>query len=148
VEPGQPSREDAAVPGAALTCSRGRAAGLGSHLRTGLGDLAVAVRLAARSHLPDGGDRLYCVYQSTVLLFFENYTGVQVLLYGDLPKNKETMIYLAKHQSTVDWWLLISWPSGRMPAVTCAEGWVGVASAVRLLLCSAWRNLCKAKCHI
>ncbi|ELR62830.1 1-acyl-sn-glycerol-3-phosphate acyltransferase epsilon, partial [Bos mutus] len=46
-------------------------------------------------------DRLYCVYQSMVLFFFENYTGI--LLYGDLPKNKENIIYLANHQSTVDW---------------------------------------------
>ncbi|KAB1257615.1 1-acyl-sn-glycerol-3-phosphate acyltransferase epsilon [Camelus dromedarius] len=115
-------------------------------------------------------DRLYCIYQSMVLFFFENYTGVQVrlclpsaparrtcrpslplaaaftllstsyyfefavtlltiledsefapvgglgegnrekpgppfklvsiLLYGDLPKNKENIIYLANHQST------------------------------------------------
>ncbi|XP_062054826.1 1-acyl-sn-glycerol-3-phosphate acyltransferase epsilon isoform X3 [Lepus europaeus] len=48
-------------------------------------------------------DRLYCVYQNMVLFFFENYTGVQILLYGDLPKNKENIIYLANHQSTVDW---------------------------------------------
>ncbi|XP_054576176.1 1-acyl-sn-glycerol-3-phosphate acyltransferase epsilon isoform X1 [Eptesicus fuscus] len=48
-------------------------------------------------------DRLYCVYQSMVLFFFENYTGVQILLYGDLPKNKENIIYLANHQCTVDW---------------------------------------------
>lgn len=48
-------------------------------------------------------DRLYWVYQSMVLFFFENYTGVQILLYGDLPKNKENIIYLANHQSTVDW---------------------------------------------
>uniref|UniRef100_A0A8D1Z0P9 Phospholipid/glycerol acyltransferase domain-containing protein n=1 Tax=Sus scrofa TaxID=9823 RepID=A0A8D1Z0P9_PIG len=48
-------------------------------------------------------DRLYCIYQSMVLFFFENYTGVQILLYGDLPKNKENIIYLANHQSTVDW---------------------------------------------
>ncbi|XP_042555797.1 1-acyl-sn-glycerol-3-phosphate acyltransferase epsilon [Dipodomys spectabilis] len=48
-------------------------------------------------------DRLYCVYQSMVLFFFENYTGVQILLYGDLPKNKENVIYLSNHQSTVDW---------------------------------------------
>ena len=44
-------------------------------------------------------DRLCCVYQSMVL-FFENYTGVQILLYGDLPKNQENIIYLANHQST------------------------------------------------
>ncbi|XP_049646570.1 1-acyl-sn-glycerol-3-phosphate acyltransferase epsilon [Suncus etruscus] len=48
-------------------------------------------------------DRLYCVYQSMVLFFFEHYTGVQILLYGDMPKNKENVIYLANHQSTVDW---------------------------------------------
>ncbi|XP_062959598.1 1-acyl-sn-glycerol-3-phosphate acyltransferase epsilon isoform X1 [Cynocephalus volans] len=48
-------------------------------------------------------DRLYCIYQSMVLFFFENYTGVQILLYGDLPKNKENIIYIANHQSAVDW---------------------------------------------
>ncbi|KAI5943817.1 1-acyl-sn-glycerol-3-phosphate acyltransferase epsilon isoform X1 [Manis javanica] len=48
-------------------------------------------------------DRLYRTYQSMVLFFFENYTGVQILLYGDLPENKENIIYLANHQSTVDW---------------------------------------------
>uniref|UniRef100_A0A8C9AAM7 1-acylglycerol-3-phosphate O-acyltransferase 5 n=1 Tax=Prolemur simus TaxID=1328070 RepID=A0A8C9AAM7_PROSS len=48
-------------------------------------------------------DRLYSVYQRMVLFFFENYTGVQILLYGDLPENKENIIYLANHQSTVDW---------------------------------------------
>ncbi|XP_037669142.1 1-acyl-sn-glycerol-3-phosphate acyltransferase epsilon isoform X2 [Choloepus didactylus] len=48
-------------------------------------------------------DRLYCIYQSMVLFFFENYTGVQILLYGDFPKNKENIIYLSNHQSTVDW---------------------------------------------
>lgn len=48
-------------------------------------------------------DRLYCVYQSAVLFFFEHYTGAQILLYGDLPKHKENIIYLSNHQSTVDW---------------------------------------------
>ncbi|KAM3851035.1 1-acyl-sn-glycerol-3-phosphate acyltransferase epsilon [Vipera latastei] len=33
-------------------------------------------------------DRLYTVYQSMVLFFFENYTGVQIILYGDLPKRE------------------------------------------------------------
>ncbi|MBZ3888145.1 1-acyl-sn-glycerol-3-phosphate acyltransferase epsilon [Sciurus carolinensis] len=31
--------------------------------------------------------RLYWVYQNMVLIFFENYTGVHILLYGHLPKN-------------------------------------------------------------
>uniref|UniRef100_H2UM68 1-acylglycerol-3-phosphate O-acyltransferase 5 (lysophosphatidic acid acyltransferase, epsilon) n=1 Tax=Takifugu rubripes TaxID=31033 RepID=H2UM68_TAKRU len=48
-------------------------------------------------------DRLYCIYQSTVLFFFENYTGVEVVLYGDIPKNKENIVYLSNHQCTVDW---------------------------------------------
>lgn len=48
-------------------------------------------------------DRLYCVYQSAVLFFFVHYTGAQILIYGDLPKNKENIIYLANHRSTVDW---------------------------------------------
>ncbi|XP_001381579.1 1-acyl-sn-glycerol-3-phosphate acyltransferase epsilon [Monodelphis domestica] len=48
-------------------------------------------------------DRFYTIYQSMVLFFFENYTGVQVKLYGDLPKHKENIIYLSNHQCTVDW---------------------------------------------
>ncbi|XP_012861376.2 1-acyl-sn-glycerol-3-phosphate acyltransferase epsilon [Echinops telfairi] len=48
-------------------------------------------------------DRIYSIYQNMVLFFFENYTGVQILLYGDLPQNKENIIYISNHQSTVDW---------------------------------------------
>ncbi|KAM4599977.1 1-acyl-sn-glycerol-3-phosphate acyltransferase epsilon [Fundulus diaphanus] len=48
-------------------------------------------------------DRLYCIYQSMVLFFFENYTGVEIVLYGDIPKNKENVIYLSNHQCTADW---------------------------------------------
>ncbi|KAG8124181.1 putative 1-acyl-sn-glycerol-3-phosphate acyltransferase epsilon protein [Naja naja] len=48
-------------------------------------------------------DRLYTIYQSMVLFFFEHYTGVQIMLYGDLPKNKENVIWISNHQSTVDW---------------------------------------------
>ncbi|XP_058033216.1 1-acyl-sn-glycerol-3-phosphate acyltransferase epsilon-like [Ahaetulla prasina] len=48
-------------------------------------------------------DRLYTIYQSMVLFFFENYTGVQIILYGDLPKNKENVVCISNHQSTVDW---------------------------------------------
>ncbi|MEE6476638.1 hypothetical protein FKM82_011154 [Ascaphus truei] len=49
-----------------------------------------------------GDDQLYTVYQSMVLFFFQHYTGVQIILYGDLPK-KENIIYLSNHQCTVDW---------------------------------------------
>ncbi|KAM3862648.1 1-acyl-sn-glycerol-3-phosphate acyltransferase epsilon [Diretmus argenteus] len=48
-------------------------------------------------------DRLYCIYQSMVLFFFENYTGVEIVIYGDIPKNKENVVYLSNHQCTVDW---------------------------------------------
>ncbi|KAF7246831.1 1-acyl-sn-glycerol-3-phosphate acyltransferase epsilon [Varanus komodoensis] len=50
-------------------------------------------------------DRLYTIYQSMVLFFFENYTGVQVrvIIYGDLPKTKENVVYMSNHICTVDW---------------------------------------------
>uniref|UniRef100_A0A8C8SD98 1-acylglycerol-3-phosphate O-acyltransferase 5 n=1 Tax=Pelusios castaneus TaxID=367368 RepID=A0A8C8SD98_9SAUR len=48
-------------------------------------------------------DRFYTIYQSMVLFFFERYTGVQIIIYGDLPKNKENIVYLSNHQCTVDW---------------------------------------------
>lgn len=48
-------------------------------------------------------DHINSVYQSMVVFFFEQYTGAQILVYGDLPKNKENVIYLANHRSTVDW---------------------------------------------
>uniref|UniRef100_A0A2D4HJB4 Phospholipid/glycerol acyltransferase domain-containing protein n=1 Tax=Micrurus lemniscatus lemniscatus TaxID=129467 RepID=A0A2D4HJB4_MICLE len=48
-------------------------------------------------------DRLYTIYQSMVLFFFEHYTGVQIILYGDLPKNKENVVWISNHQCTVDW---------------------------------------------
>lgn len=49
-----------------------------------------------------GDDRLYNIYQSMVLFFFQHYTGVQVVIYGQLPK-KENILYLSNHQCTVDW---------------------------------------------
>ncbi|KAF7648341.1 hypothetical protein LDENG_00158290, partial [Lucifuga dentata] len=48
-------------------------------------------------------DQLYSIYQSMVLFFFENYTGVEIFIYGDIPKNKENVIYLSNHQCTADW---------------------------------------------
>ncbi|XP_006004807.1 1-acyl-sn-glycerol-3-phosphate acyltransferase epsilon isoform X2 [Latimeria chalumnae] len=48
-------------------------------------------------------DRLYHIYQSMVLFFFESYTGVEVIIYGDLPEGKENVVYLSNHQCTVDW---------------------------------------------
>ncbi|XP_028676318.1 1-acyl-sn-glycerol-3-phosphate acyltransferase epsilon [Erpetoichthys calabaricus] len=48
-------------------------------------------------------DFIYSIYQSMVLFFFENYTGVEVIVYGDIPKRKENVVYLSNHQCTVDW---------------------------------------------
>ncbi|KAJ6665911.1 hypothetical protein lerEdw1_001383 [Lerista edwardsae] len=48
-------------------------------------------------------DRLYIIYQSMVLFFFENYTCVQIILYGNLPKTKENVVCISNHQCTVDW---------------------------------------------
>ncbi|XP_030627690.1 1-acyl-sn-glycerol-3-phosphate acyltransferase epsilon [Chanos chanos] len=56
---------------------------------------------ARRYHAVD--DYLYSYYQSMVLFFFENYTGVEIIIYGNIPKNKENVVYLANHQSTADW---------------------------------------------
>nr|XP_046210229.1 1-acyl-sn-glycerol-3-phosphate acyltransferase epsilon-like isoform X2 [Oncorhynchus gorbuscha] len=47
-------------------------------------------------------DHLYNIYQSLVLFFFENYTGVEIVIYGDVPKKKENVVYLSNHQCT-DW---------------------------------------------
>ncbi|XP_016311450.1 1-acyl-sn-glycerol-3-phosphate acyltransferase epsilon-like [Sinocyclocheilus anshuiensis] len=48
-------------------------------------------------------DRVYSVYQSMVLFFFENYTGVEIVIYGNIPKKKENVVYVSNHQSTADW---------------------------------------------
>ncbi|XP_028843920.1 1-acyl-sn-glycerol-3-phosphate acyltransferase epsilon [Denticeps clupeoides] len=48
-------------------------------------------------------DRMYTAYQSMVLFFFEHYTGVEIVVYGDIPKMKENVVYLSNHQSTADW---------------------------------------------
>ncbi|XP_039595027.1 1-acyl-sn-glycerol-3-phosphate acyltransferase epsilon [Polypterus senegalus] len=48
-------------------------------------------------------DFIYSIYQSMVLFFFENYTGVEVIVYGEIPKRKENVVYLSNHQCTVDW---------------------------------------------
>ncbi|XP_018020939.1 1-acyl-sn-glycerol-3-phosphate acyltransferase epsilon isoform X2 [Hyalella azteca] len=53
-----------------------------------------------------GDDHLYSMYQRLVLFFFETCTGVEVVMYGDsedLLTKKETVLYFANHQSTVDW---------------------------------------------
>ncbi|XP_018121052.1 1-acyl-sn-glycerol-3-phosphate acyltransferase epsilon isoform X2 [Xenopus laevis] len=49
-----------------------------------------------------GDDRLYTLYQSMVLFFFQHYTGVEIIIYGDLP-TKENILYISNHQCTVDW---------------------------------------------
>ncbi|XP_056148414.1 1-acyl-sn-glycerol-3-phosphate acyltransferase epsilon [Lampris incognitus] len=48
-------------------------------------------------------DQLYSIYQSMVLFFFEKYTGVEIVVYGEIPKKKENVVYLSNHQCTADW---------------------------------------------
>lgn len=48
-------------------------------------------------------DQVYSIYQSMVLFFFENYTGVEIVIYGDIPKKKENIVYISNHQCTADW---------------------------------------------
>ncbi|XP_067092463.1 1-acyl-sn-glycerol-3-phosphate acyltransferase epsilon isoform X2 [Osmerus mordax] len=48
-------------------------------------------------------DNIYSIYQSMVLFFFENYTGVEIVIYGDMPKKKENVVYISNHQCTADW---------------------------------------------
>ncbi|XP_063613016.1 1-acyl-sn-glycerol-3-phosphate acyltransferase epsilon-like isoform X4 [Penaeus indicus] len=53
-----------------------------------------------------GDDKLYSLYQRLVLFFFETCTNLEVVLYGDAVdalKKRESVLYLANHQSTVDW---------------------------------------------
>ncbi|KAK7082972.1 hypothetical protein SK128_001968 [Halocaridina rubra] len=53
-----------------------------------------------------GDDKLYSLYQRLVLFFFETCTRIEVVLYGDaldVIKKRESVLYLANHQSTVDW---------------------------------------------
>ncbi|XP_071451205.1 1-acyl-sn-glycerol-3-phosphate acyltransferase epsilon-like isoform X1 [Hetaerina americana] len=53
-----------------------------------------------------GDDITYSIYQRLVLFFFHHCTGLQVYFYGDTEevfKKKETVLYIANHQSTVDW---------------------------------------------
>ncbi|XP_042214628.1 1-acyl-sn-glycerol-3-phosphate acyltransferase epsilon-like isoform X3 [Homarus americanus] len=49
-----------------------------------------------------GDDKLYSLYQRLVLFFFETCTRTQVVVYGDADalKKKESVLYLANHQST------------------------------------------------
>lgn len=51
-------------------------------------------------------DTVWGTFQRVVEFFFEHYTGVEVILYGDAEdclSKKENVIYLSNHQSTLDW---------------------------------------------
>jgi lysophosphatidate acyltransferase len=53
-----------------------------------------------------GDEVLYSLYQRLVLFFFENCSGVEVVLYGDTDKileRPENVILISNHQCTVDW---------------------------------------------
>ncbi|XP_070557127.1 1-acyl-sn-glycerol-3-phosphate acyltransferase epsilon-like [Ptychodera flava] len=50
-------------------------------------------------------DVMYSCYQRMVVFFYEHYTGLEVVLYGDVDclEKKENVIYICNHQSTIDW---------------------------------------------
>ncbi|XP_077991776.1 1-acyl-sn-glycerol-3-phosphate acyltransferase epsilon-like [Glandiceps talaboti] len=50
-------------------------------------------------------DVFYSNYQRLVVFFYEHYTGLEVVLYGDVDalNKKESVIYICNHQSTIDW---------------------------------------------
>ncbi|XP_022089661.1 1-acyl-sn-glycerol-3-phosphate acyltransferase epsilon-like [Acanthaster planci] len=50
-------------------------------------------------------DCLWGTYQRLVEFFFENYTGTEVVLYGDVEAldRSENVIYMCNHQTTMDW---------------------------------------------
>ncbi|XP_064642316.1 1-acyl-sn-glycerol-3-phosphate acyltransferase epsilon-like [Lineus longissimus] len=51
-------------------------------------------------------DSFYSFYQRLVLFYYEHYTGIQLVLYGDaeeIMKKKENIVYMSNHQCTVDW---------------------------------------------
>nr|XP_054772837.1 1-acyl-sn-glycerol-3-phosphate acyltransferase epsilon-like [Lytechinus pictus] len=51
-------------------------------------------------------DTVWATYQRVIEFFFEHYTGVEVILYGDAEEclsKKENVVYLSNHQTTLDW---------------------------------------------
>lgn len=51
-------------------------------------------------------DTVWGTYQRFIEFFFEHYTGVEVILYGESEEclsKKENVVYLSNHQSTLDW---------------------------------------------
>lgn len=50
-------------------------------------------------------DKIWGTYQRLIEFFFEHYTGVEVILYGDVEHlaKGESVIYMSNHQSTTDW---------------------------------------------
>uniref|UniRef100_H2YXC2 Phospholipid/glycerol acyltransferase domain-containing protein n=1 Tax=Ciona savignyi TaxID=51511 RepID=H2YXC2_CIOSA len=50
-----------------------------------------------------GEDFLWGSYQKVIVFFFEHMTGVEILISGDMPKEKENNILICNHQCTMDW---------------------------------------------
>ncbi|XP_072181465.1 1-acyl-sn-glycerol-3-phosphate acyltransferase epsilon-like [Diadema setosum] len=51
-------------------------------------------------------DTVWATYQRLVEFFFEHYSGVEVILYGeaeDCLSKKENVVYVSNHQTTLDW---------------------------------------------
>jgi lysophosphatidate acyltransferase len=68
----------------------------------------VSLPLPARVY--ERGDELfYTLYQSMIVFFFENVSGVEFVFHGDqLPEKGENVIYMTNHQCAVDWLIVNS----------------------------------------
>lgn len=46
---------------------------------------------------------IWAWYQNLTVFFFEQCTGVNLKICGDIPKVKENVVFMCNHQSTMDW---------------------------------------------
>ncbi|ELT96978.1 hypothetical protein CAPTEDRAFT_217174 [Capitella teleta] len=70
------------------------------------GSWRMATALLPKKVYEVGDDFLYSLYQKLVLFFFENCSGVKIVLSGDvesMTKAKENVVMMMNHQCTVDW---------------------------------------------
>eukprot|EP00052_Salpingoeca_macrocollata_P013594 m.106181 g.106181 ORF g.106181 m.106181 type:complete len:368 (-) comp18981_c0_seq2:111-1214(-) len=51
-------------------------------------------------------DLLYSEYQEYIRLFFQGCTGVEFVFHGDIPAERESVLYISNHQCTVDWFVI------------------------------------------
>nr|XP_002120484.1 1-acyl-sn-glycerol-3-phosphate acyltransferase epsilon-like [Ciona intestinalis] len=63
----------------------------------------IASIVLPRRYFHYGEDFLWGSYQKVILFFFEHMTGVEILISGNVPNEKENNILICNHQCTMDW---------------------------------------------